>query len=67
MTAAQPAVPPDLRTRVLDASRRARAAGEPVPEVPREAFSRAADALYRTLSALESAAWSRPPAPVPPG
>jgi hypothetical protein len=49
---------------VLDASRRARAAGEPVPEVPAispaEAFSRAADALYRTLSALESAAWSRP-------
>ena len=39
------------------------AAGEPVPEVPAispaEAFSRAADALYRTLSALESAAWSR--------
>ena len=64
MTAAQPAVPPDLRARVLDASRRARAAGEPVPEVPAispaEAFSRAADALYRTLSALESAAWSRP-------
>jgi uncharacterized protein (TIGR03083 family) len=57
-------VPPDLRARVLDASRRARAAGEPVPEVPAispaEAFSRAADALYRTLSALESAAWSRP-------
>jgi uncharacterized protein (TIGR03083 family) len=64
VTAAQPAVPPDLRARVLDASRRARAAGEPVPEVPAispaEAFSRAADALYRTLSALESAAWSRP-------
>lgn len=64
MTAAQPPVPPDLRARVLDASRRARAAGEPVPEVPAispaEAFSRAADALYRTLSALESAAWSRP-------
>ena len=64
MTAARPAVPPDLRARVLDASRRARAAGEPVPVVPAisptEAFSRAADALYRTLSALESAAWSRP-------
>ena len=68
MTAAKPAVPPDLppdlRARVLDASRRARAAGEPVPEVPAispaEAFSRAAEALYRTLSALESAAWSRP-------
>jgi uncharacterized protein (TIGR03083 family) len=64
VTAAQPAVPPDLRARVLDASRRARAAGEPVPKVPAispaEAFSRAADALYRTLSALESAAWSRP-------
>jgi uncharacterized protein (TIGR03083 family) len=64
VTATQPAVPPDLRARVLDASRRARAAGEPVPEVPAispaEAFSRAADALYRTLSALESAAWSRP-------
>jgi uncharacterized protein (TIGR03083 family) len=64
VTAARPAVPPDLRARVLDASRRARAAGEPVPEVPAispaEAFSRAADALYRTLSGLESAAWSRP-------
>ena len=64
MTAAEPAVPPDLRARVLDASQRARAAGEPVPQVPAispaEAFSRAADALYRTLSALESAAWSRP-------
>jgi uncharacterized protein (TIGR03083 family) len=49
---------------VLDASRRARAAGEPVPEVPAispaEAYRRAADALYRTLSALNTAAWSRP-------
>lgn len=64
MTAAQPEVPANLRARVLDASRRARAAGEPVPEVPAispaEAFSRAAGALYRTLSALNSAAWSRP-------
>ncbi|MFY9862377.1 MAG: hypothetical protein WAK58_01070, partial [Trebonia sp.] len=64
MTVTQPAVPPDLRARVLNASRRARAAGQPIPEVPAispaEAFSRAADALYRTLSALESAAWSRP-------
>jgi hypothetical protein len=49
VTAAQPAVPPDLRARVLDASRRARAAGEPVSEVPAisppEAFSRAAGVL----------------------
>jgi hypothetical protein len=50
--------------RVLDASRRARAAGEPVPEVPAispaEAFSLAADALYRTLTALNTADWSLP-------
>ena len=32
-----------------------------VPAIsPAEAFSRAADALYRTLSALDTAAWSRP-------
>jgi uncharacterized protein (TIGR03083 family) len=64
VTATEPDVPPGLRSRVLDASRRARAAGEPVPEVPAispaEAHRRAADALYRTLSALNSAGWSRP-------
>ena len=64
MTATQPDVPPDLRARVLDASRRARAAGEPVPVVPAispaEAYRRAADALDRTLSGLNAAAWSRP-------
>ena len=64
MTATRPDVPPDLRARVLDASRRARAAGVPVPEVPAispaEAYSRAADALYRTLSALPTVDWSRP-------
>lgn len=64
MTATQPVVPPGLRSRVLDASRRARAAGEPVPGVPAispaEGFSRAADALYRTLSALRAADWARP-------
>jgi len=64
VTATQPDVPTGLRARVLEASQRARAAGEPVPAVPAispaEAFSRAADALYRTLSALDSAAWARP-------
>jgi uncharacterized protein (TIGR03083 family) len=64
VTAASPAVPPDLRARVLDASRRARAAGEPVPAIPAispaEAYRRAADALYRTLSTLNATAWSRP-------
>lgn len=64
MTATRPIVPADLRSRVLDASRRARAAGEPVPEVPAispaEAFSMAADALYRTLTALNTADWARP-------
>jgi uncharacterized protein (TIGR03083 family) len=64
VTAAQPDVPTGLRARVLDASRRARAAGEPVPEVPAispaEAYSRAANALYRTLSALHAADWARP-------
>jgi uncharacterized protein (TIGR03083 family) len=62
--ATQPVVPPGLRSRVLDASRRARAAGEPVPAVPAispaEAFSRAADALYDTLSALHISDWARP-------
>jgi len=64
VTAAERAVPPELRARVLDASRRARVAGEPVPAVPAispaEAYRRAADALYRTLSALNTTAWSRP-------
>ena len=62
MTATQPEVPAGLRARVLDASRRARTAGEPVPEIPAispaEAYRRAADALYGTLSALNTADWS---------
>jgi len=64
VTAAQPDVLAGLRARVLEASQRARTAGEPVPQVPAispaEALSRAADALYRTLSALDGAAWARP-------
>jgi hypothetical protein len=67
MTAAEldPALlPAGLRDRVLGASWRARAVGRPVPEVavisPVEAFSRTADALYRTLCGLEADVWSRP-------
>jgi uncharacterized protein (TIGR03083 family) len=63
VTATQPVVPAGLRSRVLDASRRARAAGEPVPKVPAtspaKAYRRAADKLYRTLTALQTADWSR--------
>jgi uncharacterized protein (TIGR03083 family) len=57
-------LPADLRARVLDASRRARAAGQPVPAIPAiapaEALSRAADALYGTLTALDAADWRKP-------
>jgi uncharacterized protein (TIGR03083 family) len=57
-------LPAELRARVLDASRRARAAGQPVPAIPAispaEAYSRAADALYGTLRALDAADWRRP-------
>jgi uncharacterized protein (TIGR03083 family) len=64
VTATQPVVPAGLRSRVLDASRRARTAGEPVPVVeaisPAEAYRRAADALYRMLTGLDDADWSRP-------
>jgi uncharacterized protein (TIGR03083 family) len=64
VTATQPVLPPGLRSRVLDASRHARAAGEPVPEVPAispaEAHRVAAGALYRTLTELNTADWSRP-------
>ncbi len=60
MTAPVP-LPADLRARVLDASRRARAAGQPVPAVPAispaDAHRRAADALYRTLRALDAGDW----------
>ncbi len=57
-------LPAGLRARVLEASRRARAAGRSVPEVseiaPVEAFRRAADALYGTLRALSGEDWRRP-------
>ena len=63
MTAPVP-LPADLRARVLDASRRARAGGQPVPTVPAispaDAHRRAADALYRTLRALDADDWRRP-------
>jgi len=55
------ALPEGLRNRVLAASRRARSAGRPVPDVPKisplEAFSRAADALYGMLCALDDEDW----------
>jgi uncharacterized protein (TIGR03083 family) len=58
------AVPPGLRDRVLSASRRARAAGSPVPGVPEispaEAFSRAADAFHGLLCALDDEHWRVP-------
>jgi len=64
VTAADPALPADLRSRVLDAARRARAAGDTVPAVPVispvDAFGRAAGALYRTLRGLDDADWRRP-------
>jgi uncharacterized protein (TIGR03083 family) len=67
MTAAErePVVLPEgLRARVLEASWRVRAAGRTVPDVPEispvEAYSRAADALYGMLCALDDAAWRIP-------
>ncbi len=57
-------LPAGLRDRVLGASRQARAAGRPVPEVaeisPVEAFSRTADALHETLRGLADEVWYRP-------
>jgi uncharacterized protein (TIGR03083 family) len=58
-------VPPaGLRERVLETSRQARPAGRACPEIteisPAEAFSRAADAFYGLLCALDSDAWCRP-------
>ena len=56
-------LPEGLRARVLAASWRARSAGRPVPDVPEisplEAYSRAADALYGMLCALDDADWRR--------
>ena len=66
MTAAAsgPALPVDLRERVLAASLRARAAGRPEPPAPEispdEAFSRAADAFYGMLRLLQGEHWKRP-------
>jgi uncharacterized protein (TIGR03083 family) len=66
MTAAErgPALPASLRERVLAASLRARAAGRPEPAAPEispaEAFSRAADAFYGMLCALNEGDWGRP-------
>ena len=55
--------PAGLRERVLEASLRARQAGHALPEVPRispdEAFSRAADAFYGLLCALDEQDWRR--------
>jgi uncharacterized protein (TIGR03083 family) len=57
-------LPDGLRARVLAASRRARAAGRPVPDVPAispvAAYERAADALYGMLCALDDTDWRRP-------
>jgi uncharacterized protein (TIGR03083 family) len=65
MTAAErPALPDGLRDRILAASLQARAAGRPEPPAPEitpaEAFSRAADAFYGMLCALEPEDWRRP-------
>ena len=58
-----PGLPAGLRERVLAASLLTRAPGrsEPVaPEIsPADAFSRAADAFYTTLCALQGADWGR--------
>src|SRR5262249_35687913 len=55
------ALPAGLRERVLEASWRARAPGRPLPEVkeisPTRAFSRAADAFYALLCALDGRDW----------
>jgi uncharacterized protein (TIGR03083 family) len=59
-----PALPVDLRERVLAASLRTRAAGRPEPPVPEispdEAFSRAADAFYGMLGLLQGEQWRCP-------
>jgi uncharacterized protein (TIGR03083 family) len=56
--------PPELRARVLDASRRARPLGTTVPETPVistiVAFGRAAEAFERTLRELSDSDWRRP-------
>jgi hypothetical protein len=62
MTAAEsPALPDDLRARVLAASLQARAAGRPEPVIleitPEEAFRRAADAFYGMLGVLRAEDW----------
>jgi uncharacterized protein (TIGR03083 family) len=58
------APPPDLRARILDASRRDRAPGRPAPDVPDispvEAFSRSGHAFFVTLSELDDEQWRRP-------
>jgi uncharacterized protein (TIGR03083 family) len=55
--------PAGLRERVMDAARRARPAGRAIPEVPAispvEAFSRATDAFYGLLCALDEEDWQR--------
>jgi uncharacterized protein (TIGR03083 family) len=55
--------PAELRERVLAASLRARPAGQAVPRVPVispvEAYSRAADAFYGLLCALDEPHWRR--------
>jgi len=57
-------LPEGLRDRVLGASLRARPPGQTVPSPPEispvEAFSRAADAFYGLLCALDDADWARP-------
>jgi uncharacterized protein (TIGR03083 family) len=56
--------PAGLRERVMAASLRARPAGRAIPEVPAispaEAFSRAADAFYGLLCALDERDWQLP-------
>jgi len=58
-----PALSPEVRTRVLATARDVRPAGQPVPEVPAitpvEAYRLAADALDRTLATLGAAEWAR--------
>jgi len=55
--------PAGLRERVMAASLRTRPSGHAIPEVPRispaEAFSRAADAFYGLLCALDEPDWRR--------
>lgn len=58
------AVPASLRERVLETAHRSRPAGRPAPDAPEispaEAFSRAADALYGLLCALDDDRWGVP-------